>query len=215
MPFAIKELGTEDEPVHWKRFFFPCGLESKDWMGSEPVLHHLIDLTPPAFKAVRTDHEVDQAHAHVPAIAERSRIGGPDFSDAIHFHFDGPCGADILASSAGHTPLGIDLERGSNLFLGSPHGEANGIGSHPLMAGADAETTQDTIVFRCFCAEGTGLDSKFFSKFLKERGIGTTGQKEVHQYAPCLQAPFRMSFHVDSILGRVVTGCNHAGLSIF
>src|SRR4030043_586140 len=215
MPIAIKELGAEGETIYCKRFFFLCGLESKDGMGSETVLHHLIAPPPPAFKAVRTDHEVDQTHAHITAVAEGSCLRSSDFPDAVHLYVDGPCGADIFTGATGYTPLGIDFKRGSDLLLGSPHGEANGIGSHQLMAGADAETTQDTIVFRCFCAEGTGLDSKFFSKFLKERGIGTTGQKEFQQYASCLHDPFRMSFHIDSILGRVVTGCNHAGLSIF
>src|SRR4030043_1662361 len=148
MPFAIKELGTEGEPVHWKRFFFPCGLESKDWMGAEPVLHHLIDLTPPAFKAVRTDHEIDQAHAHITAVAEGSCLRSSDFPDAVHLYVDGPCGADIFTGATGYTPLGIDFKRGSNLFLGSPHGEANGIGSHQLMAGADAKTPQEKIGFR-------------------------------------------------------------------
>ena len=175
MPFAIKELRAESESVHWKGFFFLGGLEGKDGMGSESVFHHLIDLTPPAFKAVRTDHEVDQAHAHITAVTKGSCVGGSDFPDALHLQVDDPCGTDIFTGATGHAPLGIDFKRGSNLLLGSPHGEANRIGSHQLMARADAETTQDTIVFRCFCGEGTGLDAKRFTKFLKEGGVGTTG----------------------------------------
>jgi hypothetical protein len=167
MSLAVIKFRVEGESVHKEGFFLLRGFQGKDGMGSEPVLHHLVDLTTPAFKSVGTDHKIDQAHAYIPAMAKGPCVGEPHFSDSIHFHFDGPCGADILTGSTRYASLGIDFKRGSNLLLRSPHGEANGFGSNDLIAGSNTEAAQDTIAFWGFCAKGTRLDSQFIGKTLK------------------------------------------------
>ena len=52
MPLTVEVFREKSESAHLERLLVFCRLESEGRMCSKPVLHHLVNLASPAFKAI-------------------------------------------------------------------------------------------------------------------------------------------------------------------
>jgi small ligand-binding sensory domain FIST len=145
-------------------------------MDPEAILHPLVDLASPAFEAIRTDHEIQKAKAHVATMAQGPRVGTFHLPDPLHLHLNGSCGTNILAGSTGQALTGIALERHSDLFLCSPPGKTDRMGSHDFLAGADTETAQNTVISGIHILESASFDTEFAGQVLNKGHLRTTGE---------------------------------------
>lgn len=204
MAITAVELGEEGESAHLEGQLVSGGFGGKGGVGTESVLHHLINLTPPALKSVGTDHKIHEPQAHVPTVSQCPGVGLLDLSDPIHLHFYGSRGADILACPTGHATVHIDVERGSHSFSRSSIGEANGIGSHDLLTGPDTEAAKDTVVFWIFSLEPAFFNPEFPGKVLNEGCLGAARQEKFDENLPGSKDSLRMGRDFDSFPGRVV-----------